>query len=55
MINGKKRTNISLPIDMPQEKIKEIALVNEVVQKWAEERKPKKVIIVPKKIINLVF
>lgn len=55
MINGKKRTNISLPIDMPQEEIKEMALANEVVQKWAEGRKPKKVIIVPKKIINLVF
>jgi len=55
MVNGKKRTNISLPVDMPQEEIKKIALANEVVQRWSEGKTPKKVIIVPKKIINLVF
>jgi leucyl-tRNA synthetase len=37
--------------------VKEIevaVLANEVVQKWTEGKPPKKVIIVPKRIINVV-
>ncbi len=54
MINGKMRTKLQLPSDFSKEQIEEAALANEVVQKWLEGKPPKKVIVVPKKIVNLV-
>ncbi len=53
-INGKVRTKLSFGLDVPREAIQEEVLANEVVLKWTEGKTPKKVIIVPKKIINLV-
>lgn len=55
MINGKMRTKINFPLDMPQDQIKEEVLENEVVQKWTADKKIKKMIVVPKKIINVVI
>lgn len=54
MINGKKRANLSFPADMPNNEMQAITLANETVQKWLDGKKPKKIIIVPKKIINIV-
>ncbi len=54
MINGKKRASISFPVDMSQEEMKAQVLADATVQKWLEGKSPKKVIIVPKKIVNLV-
>jgi leucyl-tRNA synthetase len=54
MVNGKLRTKIKFALDMPQPKIQEETLNNPVVQKWLEGKPPKKVIIVPKKIVNIV-
>ncbi|MEM7548679.1 MAG: leucine--tRNA ligase [Bacteroidota bacterium] len=53
-INGKMRTKISFPVDMLQDDMKPEILSNEVVQKWLEGKEPKKVIIVPKRIVNVV-
>jgi leucyl-tRNA synthetase len=39
---------------MPQDVIQAEVLKNEVVQKWLEGKTPKKIIIVPKKIVNVV-
>lgn len=55
MINGKKRTTLQFPADMPQDEMQQVVLENEVVQKWAEGKAPKKIIIVPKKIVNVVL
>jgi len=54
-INGKKRTTIKVPLDMPKEDIERQVLANDVVQKWLEGKPPKKVIIVPKRIVNVVI
>ncbi len=54
MINGKLRTKIEFQLDATQDFMKEETLKSEVVQKWLEGNDPKKVIIVPKKIINIV-
>jgi leucyl-tRNA synthetase len=40
-------------IKIPKE-IEAEVLENEVVQKWLEGKAPKKVIVVPKKIVNVV-
>jgi leucyl-tRNA synthetase len=53
-INGKMRTKITLPLDISKEEIEKVVLQNEVVQKWVDGKTPKKVIIVPKRIINIV-
>ncbi len=53
-INGKMRTKMSFALDMPNEDIEKQVLASEVVQKWTEGKKPKKVIIVPKRIVNIV-
>jgi leucyl-tRNA synthetase len=54
MINGKLRTKITFDLNAPQDQMKSRVLSDEVVQKWTEGREPKKVIIVPGKIVNLV-
>ena len=54
MINGKMRTKLPLSLDLSKEDIEKAAMANEVVQKWLDGNAPKKVIIVPKKIINIV-
>ncbi|WP_422006332.1 leucine--tRNA ligase [Roseivirga pacifica] len=54
MINGKMRTKLQLSADMSKDEIEAAALADETVQKWLESKPPKKVIVVPKKIVNLV-
>lgn len=53
-INGKVRTEINFALDMPKEDIERNVLASEVVQKWTEGKPPKKVIVVPGKIVNVV-
>ena len=54
-INGKVRTKMEFPLDMPREEIEKAVLETEVVQKWTEGKPPKKIIVVPGRIINVVF
>lgn len=54
MINGKMRAKIQLSAELSQAEVEAAALANENVQKWLEGKAPKKVIVVPKKIVNLV-
>ena len=53
-INGKLRTNIEFALDMPQEDMQKAVLENEIVKKWLDGKPAKKIIIVPKKIVNVV-
>jgi len=52
--NGKMRFKLSLPADLDAQEIEKIALQNEKILQQLEGNSPKKVIIVPKKIINIV-
>lgn len=54
-VNGKMRAKMSFPLDMPREDIEKQVLASEAIQKWMEGKSPKKVIIVPKKIVNVVI
>jgi len=53
-INGKVRTTINISLDAGQSEVEEIALNNEVIRKWIGDQKPKKVIYVKNKMINVV-
>lgn len=52
--NGKMRFTINLPLDLSVEEIEKIILADSRTQEQLQGREPKKVIIVPGKIINLV-
>jgi leucyl-tRNA synthetase len=54
-INGKVRAKMNMALDMPKEDIQKLVMASEVVQKWTEGKAPKKVIIVPGKIVNVVL
>lgn len=54
-INGKMRVKMSFAVDKPNAEIQAEVLANENVQKWLEGKSPKKVIVVPKKIVNIVI
>jgi leucyl-tRNA synthetase len=53
--NGKTRFTLELPIDMPVPEIEKAVLNAPEAQKWLGGVAPKKVIIVPKKIVNIVI
>lgn len=53
-INGKMRGNVTFSLDLSKEEIEKMVVENELVQKYLEGNVPKKVIVVPKKIINVV-
>lgn len=54
-INGKVRTNINIALDASLEQVQELALANELVQKWMEGKPLKKFIFVKGKMINVVI
>lgn len=54
-INGKVRTNINIALDASPEQVQEIAMANELVQKWMEGKPLKKFIFVKGKMINVVI
>ena len=53
--NGKMRFKIELPTTLSKEEIEAEVMGHELAQKWLEGKQPKKVIIVPKKIVNVVI
>jgi leucyl-tRNA synthetase len=54
-INGKKRSEIDLPVDVQASVIEERAMALPEVIKWMEGKPVKKFIIVPDKMINIVI
>jgi leucyl-tRNA synthetase len=52
--NGKMRFNIELPLSLSVPEIEKIVMEDAQTQKYLEGKTPKKVIIVPKKIVNFV-
>jgi leucyl-tRNA synthetase len=53
--NGKKRFDLELPVDMSAAEIEKVVLADPSSAKWLEGKAPKKMIIVPNKIINVVI
>ena len=55
MINGKLRTKIKFDINIEEKELKSEVISNEIITKWTENKKIKKIIFIPKKIINVVI
>jgi leucyl-tRNA synthetase len=52
--NGKLRFKLEFPLDMSKEDIEKAVLEAEEAQKWLQGKPPRKIIVVPKRIINVV-
>ncbi|MGZ3930149.1 MAG: class I tRNA ligase family protein, partial [Bacteroidia bacterium] len=52
--NGKMRFQLELPVTLPTQDIEKMVMEHELTKKYLEGKTPKKVIIVPKKIVNIV-
>ena len=53
-INGKRRAEISVPKDMPKDEVERLALAQGAVIRALDGATPKKVIVVPGRIVNVV-
>ena len=53
-VNGKLRATLSLPLDCDKEIAEEQALNHEAVKKYLNDVPPKRVIVVPNRIVNVV-
>ena len=53
--NGKVRFTIELPANSDKNKVEKAALENEQTQKYLDGKTPKRIIVVPGKIINIVL
>jgi leucyl-tRNA synthetase len=54
-INGKVRTKISFSMDTSPSEIEKEVLVSTEIMKWTDGKEIKKVIVVPKRIVNVVI
>ena len=54
LFNGKPRYNIEVPAGTDKDEVQRLALSNEGAARWLEGKEPKKVIVVPNKIVNVV-
>ena len=52
--NGKMRFTLELPLDMSKEEMEKVVMAHEKTQAQLQGRTPKKVIIVPGRIVNIV-
>ena len=53
-VMGKVRSRISVPVDIGQDALKELALQDGKVRQWTEGKKIQKIIVVPHKLVNFV-
>jgi leucyl-tRNA synthetase len=53
-VNGKVRGTLTMPKDAPREDIEKAAVAHEMFEKFSEGRAPKKVVVVPGRLVNVV-
>ena len=53
-VKGKVRGNLEVPAAISKDELEQVALASDVAQKWLEGNAPKRVIVVPGKLVNLV-
>ena len=53
-INGKRRSEITVPKDLPNEDIENLAISQEAIKRALGDNRPKKIIVVPGRIVNVV-
>ena len=54
-VNGKVRDRITVPVGIEQDEAQKLALASQVVQKILAGNSPRKVIVVPGKLVNIVL
>lgn len=54
-VNGKTRFTIEVPAGSSKEDVEKTALAHEAAAKWLDGKTPKKVIVVPNRIVNIVI
>jgi leucyl-tRNA synthetase len=54
-VNGKVRVRITVPVGISEEDARRLALSSEIVLKHLEGKSPRKVILVPGKLVNIVI
>ena len=54
-VNGKRRGEITVPADMPKEEVEKAALADQAVIRTLDGATPKKIIVVPGRIVNVVI
>ena len=54
LFNGKPRFNIEVAAGTPGDEVQRLALSHEGAARWLDGKQPKKVIVVPNKIVNVV-
>ncbi len=52
--NGKTRYHLELPSQMNKDEVEREVLAHEQSQKWLEGKPPKKIIVIPGRIVNVV-
>jgi leucyl-tRNA synthetase len=53
-VKGKVRGSLEVPADADAATLEQLALASEVAERWLEGRPPRRVIVVPGKLVNLV-
>ncbi len=54
-VNGKLRTKIDVPVDIAQDKLKELVLSDERLKPWIGDKPIRNFVVVPKKLVNIVI
>ena len=54
-VNGKVRSKIEVPTEISEDKLKELALADEKLKPWMQNKPIKNLIVVPKKLVNIVI
>lgn len=52
--NGKTRFTLDVPLNLPKEEVEKMVLENDQTARYLEGKAPKKIIVVPNKIVNVV-
>ena len=53
-VNGKVRAQIDVPADSPEDEVRELAMAQENVKRHVGDKEPKRVIVVPNRLVNVV-
>ncbi len=53
-VNGKVRNRLQVQLDISDDQLQELALADERVNKFLGDKKPKKIIVVKRKLVNIV-
>ena len=53
-VKGKVRGSMSVAVDCSKDELERLALASDVAQRWLEGKPPRRVIVVPGKLVNLV-